>query len=248
MHIVTSPAYARSRAFLFAAACVAVAGLIRAAADPWLGRSVPYLMYYPAVMIAAWWGGFWPGVFATALSAGAAAYAYVLSIEAPGGAIALLLFTINCIVVARFGEYMRRAAVDRQKLASIVESSDDAIVSKNLDGVITSWNRSAEHLWGYTAVEAIGKSIRLIIPEELWDEERLVMDRIRAGRRAEPFESRRVRKGGATVHVSLSISAKAEDMSTGRSTERHMAAIRLTSLTAGPTTVKSSRSLLPILP
>src|SRR5258707_1303691 len=62
-----------------------------------------YLMYYPAVMIAAWWGGFWPGVFATALSAGAAAYAYLrpagaLSLDEPGAAVSLALFTINCIV------------------------------------------------------------------------------------------------------------------------------------------------------
>src|SRR5438128_5665527 len=143
-------------------------------------------MYYPAVMIAAWWGGFWPGVFATALSAGAAAYVYVFSIDEPGAAIALVLFTVNCIVVARFGEYMRRAAVDRQKLASIVESSDDAIVSKNLDDVITSWNRGAERLLGYTAAEAIGKPITRIIPPERRDEERVGMESVRAGRRLEP--------------------------------------------------------------
>ena len=203
--------HTRSRAFLFAAACVAAAALVRAAADPWLGRSVPYLMFYPAVMIAAWWGGFWPGVFATALSAAAAAFAYLrpagaFSIEESGAGLALALFTINGIVVARLGEYMRRAALDRQRLASIVESSDDAIVSKNLDGIITTWNRAAERLWGYTAAEAIGKPITLIIPQDLLDEERVVMDSIRAGRRVEPFETRRVRKDGAIVHISVSIS------------------------------------------
>jgi len=208
---VTSFIHVRSRSFLFAAGCVAFAALIRAAVDPWLGRSVPYLMYYPAVMIAAWWGGFWPGVFATALSAGAAAYAYLrpagaFSIDEPGAALSLALFSINSVVVALFGEYVRRAAVDRQKLAAIVESSDDAIVSKNLDGVITSWNRSAERLWGYTAAEAIGKPITLIIPQELWDGERVAMASIRAGRRIEPVETRRVRKDGAIVHVWLSVS------------------------------------------
>src|SRR5262249_1408622 len=96
--------------------------------------------------------------------------------------------------------------LDQQRLAAIVESSDDAIVSKSLDGVITSWNRGAERLWGYTAAEAIGKPITIIIPKGLWDEERLVMATLSAGRRVEPFETRRVRKDGAVVHVSISLS------------------------------------------
>jgi len=196
---VTRLAPARSRPFLFAAACVAAAALIRAAADPWLGRSVPYLMYYPAVMIAAWWGGFWPGVLATALSVAGATFSYVrpagvFSLEEPGAGLALALFTINGLIVARLGEQMRRAAFDQQRLANIIEWSDDAIMSKSLDGIITSWNRGAERLWGYTAAEAIGKSMTLIVPNELSDEERMVMDHIRAGRRVEPFETRRVHK------------------------------------------------------
>jgi PAS domain S-box-containing protein len=209
--VVTSLIHARSRAYLFAVACVGTAALIRFAADPWLGRSVPYLMYYPAVMLASWYGGFWPGVLATALSAGAAAFWYLVpggafwSIET-GGAVAVGLFTVNGVVVARLGEYMRRAVVDQQKLASIVASSDDAIVSKSLDGTITSWNGGAERLWGYTAQEAIGKPVAMIIPPELRDEERVVIEAVRAGMRVEPFETKRLRKDGTIVDVSVSIS------------------------------------------
>src|SRR5262249_33550714 len=181
------------------------------AADPWIGRSVPYLLFYPAVMIASWLGGFWPGVFATLLSGAAALFAFIrpigtFRIDEPGAGAALLLFTINGIIVARLGEYMRRAVLDQRRLASIVETSDDAIVSNTLDGLISSWNRGAERLWGYTAAEAIGKPITIIAPKELWDEERLLLHNVRARRRVEPFETRRLGKDGTIVPVSMSAS------------------------------------------
>ena len=168
-------------------------------------------MYYPAVMLASWYGGFWPGVLATVLSGAAAAAWYLVPAGAlwsidTAGAIAVGLFTINGIVVARLGEYMRRAVVDQQKLASIVASSDDAIVSKSLDGTITSWNRGAERMWGYTAQEVIGKPVTIIIPPELWGEERVVLEAVRAGLRVEPFETKRLRKDRTIVDVSISIS------------------------------------------
>src|SRR5579871_6119043 len=93
-----------------------------------------------------------------------------------------------------------------QQLAAIVESSDDAIVGKDLNSVITSWNRGAERLFGYSASEAIGQSIAIIIPEERIDEERFVMDRIRSGLRVESFETVRRRKNGTLVDVSLTVS------------------------------------------
>jgi PAS domain S-box-containing protein len=102
---------------------------------------------------------------------------------------------------------MRRAALDRQKLASIVESSDDAIVGKDLDGVITSWNRGAERLFGYTAEEVIGRSIAIIIPAERMPEEDYVLQNIRAGHRVEPFETTRRRRDGTAIDVSVTVSA-----------------------------------------
>jgi PAS domain S-box-containing protein len=91
-------------------------------------------------------------------------------------------------------------------LGSIVESSDDAIVSKNLDGVITSWNRGAERVFGYTAEEAIGQPITIVIPLDRQDEERTILTRIRRGERIDHFETIRQRKHGSRIAVSLTIS------------------------------------------
>jgi PAS domain S-box-containing protein len=91
-------------------------------------------------------------------------------------------------------------------LASIVDSSDDAIVSKNLDGVITSWNRGAERVFGYAAEEAIGQPITMVIPKDRQDEERTILTRIRRGERIDHFETVRQRKDGSLIAVSLTVS------------------------------------------
>jgi len=91
-------------------------------------------------------------------------------------------------------------------LAAIVSSSDDAILSKNLDGVIRSWNKSAERLFGYTAKEAIGKHITLIVPSDRRTEEENILSRLRRGERIDHFETVRMRKDGSTFDVSLTIS------------------------------------------
>jgi PAS domain S-box-containing protein len=91
-------------------------------------------------------------------------------------------------------------------LASIVESSDDAIVSKNLDGVITSWNRGAERIFGYTAEEAIGQPITIVIPQDRQDEERAILTRIRRGERIDHFETVRQRKHGSLIVIALTVS------------------------------------------
>lgn len=91
-------------------------------------------------------------------------------------------------------------------LAAIVSSSDDAIISKTLDGIITSWNVSAERLFGYSVDEAIGQSMTLIIPAERRQEESEILQRIRRGERVEHFETVRVAKDGHRIDVSLTIS------------------------------------------
>ena len=91
-------------------------------------------------------------------------------------------------------------------VAYIVESSDDAIVSKNLDGIIMSWNGGAEHVFGYTADEAIGQPITILIPENRQSEEREILTRIRRGERIDHFETVRQRKDGSPVIVSLTVS------------------------------------------
>ena len=101
---------------------------------------------------------------------------------------------------------LRQADRNARLLASIVESSDDAIISKDLDGVITSWNKSAERLFGYTAPEAVGQSITLLIPPERLDEEPRILASLRRGERVDHFETVRVRKDGTRLNISLTIS------------------------------------------
>src|SRR5579863_2860888 len=91
-------------------------------------------------------------------------------------------------------------------LAAIVQNSDDAIVAKDLNGIITSWNRSAERIFGYTEQEVLGKPIAIIIPPNLQEEEAQILRRLRAGERIDHFETVRVAKGGRQVLVSLTIS------------------------------------------
>lgn len=93
-----------------------------------------------------------------------------------------------------------------QQLAAIVEFSEDAIVAKDLNGVITSWNRGAERLFGYTAEEAVGQPITIVIPADRLDEEPQILARIRRGERVEHFETIRRRKDGGPVEISLTIS------------------------------------------
>jgi PAS domain S-box-containing protein len=94
----------------------------------------------------------------------------------------------------------------RARLAAIVESSEDAIISKTLDGIITSWNRGAERLFGYTAREAVGRPVTLIVPPERLDEEPAILQRIRRGDRVDHFETVRLAKGGRRVDISVTIS------------------------------------------
>ncbi len=92
-------------------------------------------------------------------------------------------------------------------LSAIVDSSDDAIISKDLNGVITSWNKSAERLFGYTATEAIGKTVaELLIPEDRQDEEPSILARLRQGEHVDHFETIRRRKDGSRLDISLTIS------------------------------------------
>jgi len=94
----------------------------------------------------------------------------------------------------------------RQQLALIVEWSDDAIVSKDLNGVITSWNRGAERLFGFAAEEAIGKSVTILFPPDRQNEELEILERIRRGERVDRYESVRRRKDGTLVEISLTVS------------------------------------------
>ena len=101
---------------------------------------------------------------------------------------------------------LRRAEADRAYLATLVESSGDAIVGKDLDGVVISWNAGAERLFGYTAAEAIGRPITFLFPPDRQDEEPAILERLRRGETVDHFESVRVTRDGRSIGVSLTIS------------------------------------------
>jgi PAS domain S-box-containing protein len=102
-------------------------------------------------------------------------------------------------------EYERAEEI-RQRLVSIVESSQDAIVAKDLNGIITNWNHGAEQLFGYTAEEVIGKPVTTLIPDDHLDEEPDILKRIRRGERVDHYETVRQRKDGSLVEISLMVS------------------------------------------
>jgi PAS domain S-box-containing protein len=105
-----------------------------------------------------------------------------------------------------FGLERTKAERAAQHLAAIVESSADAIISKNLEGIILTWNDGAERIFGYKAHEAVGRSISMLIPADRQDEEPRILARIRAGERVEHFETIRQRKDGRPIDISLTIS------------------------------------------
>ncbi|QEG31319.1 Autoinducer 2 sensor kinase/phosphatase LuxQ [Gemmata obscuriglobus] len=112
----------------------------------------------------------------------------------------------GAVLVFRDITERKKAEIAQARLAAIVESSDDAIIGKDLDGTIRSWNRGAERAFGYTAAEAVGRSITLLVPPERLGEERDILDRLGRGERVEQFETVRVRKDGRRVDVALTVS------------------------------------------
>ena len=90
--------------------------------------------------------------------------------------------------------------------AEIVNSSDDAIITKDLDGIITSWNPGAERLFGYTSIEAIGHHVTMLMPPDRYNEEPGILARLRAGERIDHYETIRRRKDGSLIDISLTVS------------------------------------------
>ena len=118
---------------------------------------------------------------------------------------------IGASKIARDISDRQAADLAAQRLAAVVESSDDAIVSKDLDGVITSWNAAAQRMFGYTPEEAIGRSVRMLIPADRQAEEDEVLARIRRGEPVDHFETVRQRRDGSTLAISLTVSPIKDD-------------------------------------
>lgn len=115
-----------------------------------------------------------------------------------------LMMSLGAFTGAAYQTWL--SANSARQLAAIVETSDDAIIGETLDGIITSWNRGAERLFGYSPAEALGKSITTLIPADRQDKESGVLERIGRGERIEPYETTRQRKDGSEVEIFLTIS------------------------------------------
>ena len=173
----------------FAAVLTILAILLRAALSSLLGGGVPFILFFPTVTLSAWYGGLGAGLFATFFSAAISDFfyfepVYSFAINSLADATRLLLFISGGSFISWICGSLREAnlraneSIELQKktaeadakLAAIVESSDDAIIGKTLDGIITSWNHGAEKIYGYTASEIIGQPVSILAPPERYDE------------------------------------------------------------------------------
>src|SRR5665213_1897512 len=194
------------------AVLVAVAALLlRQLLTPLFGNQNPYHTAWLAVVFSAWYCGLGPSIVTTLLSSLGIWYLFLPpfhSFARPDAAntFGLLGFVVFSSAIIALGESNRRGFAVRSSLAAIVESSGDAIVSKNLDGVITSWNSAAERMFGHTREQAIGQPITLVIPADLHGEESAILAKLRSGERIENYETTRARRDGTKFEVSLTIS------------------------------------------
>ncbi|WP_395751217.1 PAS domain-containing protein [Prosthecobacter sp.] len=182
---------------------------------PWL-QPLVWFMFYPAVFFSAWIGGLRGGLWATFLSALIVWFFFIPSrlsfaLEDSHALLSVFLFTGMGVLVSQVHERLiqsgrQLSAATTSLLAAIVESSADAIVGKDLNSIVTSWNAGAESMFGYSAGEMLGRSITLLIPPERHDEEDLILSRIRRGERMEHFETMRLTKSGAQIAVSVTVS------------------------------------------
>lgn len=204
--------------YLIAGAGTLLVTLVRLPFEPWLHGQAPFTFYYPVVVAVAWALRLGPTLLAVSLST---LFGWLLVMspanDRPISALLFLLSTVLLVVLARFAASTRRTVVhaldesershvERTRLAAIVASSDDAIVSKDLNGIVLSWNSSAERVFGYRADEIVGQSITRLIPNARRFEEDHILMRLRRGERIDHFETVRVAKDGREVYVSLSVS------------------------------------------
>ena len=211
---------------------VLIATLIRWALSAYVHDRIPFTTYYPAIVVATLLGGFWLGSLASVLSAFLAWWLFMpptfgFSLDA-AQVTSLLAFLLVCIllvgVVAALNSAVdllvveiynrRKSQLALQQLATVAETSEDAIITKDLNGIITSWNKAAERIFGYSADEVIGKPVSVLIPPDRPDEEPTILERLRKGQRIEHYETVRQRKDGTLIDISLSVSPLAD--ATGR--------------------------------
>jgi PAS domain S-box-containing protein len=209
----------------FAILLTALAVIIRIPLLPALGDGVPFILFYPAVTLSAWYGGLGAGLLTTGLSALAAAFLYIEPLSTLtnthfSDVVRLTLFICSGALISWICGALRAANLQANeliklqektveanaKLAAIVESTDDAILSKTLEGLITSWNPGAEKIYGYTPSEIIGRHVSMLASPERHEEMQQILEAIRRGQQVDHSDTVRMRKDGRRIDVSLTVS------------------------------------------
>ena len=157
-------------------------------------------------MCAALYGGLSAGLAATGLSVLLNFYWIQQGSMSFTESLAMSVFMLSCIMISGIAEAMQRAQTRARQLAAIVESSDDAIIGKTLDGKIASWNSGAERLYGYTKEEVIGRSSSFLLPTDNYDDSYMLLEKIAGGERVDHYETVRMKKDGTLIDVSLTMS------------------------------------------
>src|SRR5437764_4681323 len=177
-------------------------------------RQIPFAFFFAAVALSARICGFGAAIFTTFLSAAMADFFLLpprFSFVVGGyDVMRLSFFVMVALLISSLAKKKSEAEKDaderRAQLAAVVESSEDAIFNKSLDGTILTWNRAAQEMYGYRPEEIIGKNVALLAPPEKSNEIAGILERLGRGERIAPFETERVTKDGRRIHVSLSIS------------------------------------------
>jgi PAS domain S-box-containing protein len=182
---------------------LSVLALIVALITP-LGAPSAFFLFIVAIMLSTRLGGWGPGLFATLFAIVASIYFFLSPISAFGIMVFGLIALGIVALVSRDFTALRKSEQDALRLAAIVTSSEDAILTKTLDGTIQTWNPSAERLFGYSAAEVIGKSIQSIYPPERRDEFEHTHARFKRGESIPHFETVRMTKDGQRIDVMIS--------------------------------------------
>ena len=222
-----APSAGRSRwaMYLLAAGLTLLMLLVRVI----IGRhfeSPTLILFTIPIILSAYWGGLGPGLLATLISVLGAAYfllapLYNFNVLSTTNRVQEVVLLLTGILISGICEMFhseharveillvghKRDEAQKARLAAIVESSDDAIIGKNLDGSVTSWNAGAEKIFGYTAEEMIGQPILRLIPPERLHEEAEILASVRRGESIRHFDTVRLRKDGSRIDISVTTSA-----------------------------------------
>jgi PAS domain S-box-containing protein len=177
-------------------------------------HSLPFIFSFAAVTLSARVCGFGPALLATAVSAVVADYFFLLPrfefAHTSSNLFRLLFFVLVSLLISSIAKQRskleRNAEQQRAQLAAIFESSDDAILTKTMEGIITTWNRGAERLYGYKPEEIVGKNVAQLAPPERQKEMADIMEKLSRGERIDHYETIRLRKDRSRIHISLSVS------------------------------------------